>query len=138
MNNKSKRKKLESYIELKYEVDRLHNQLINLANKREDIESISAIRYSDELKGGNAVGFDDLICSLVDNERKLINTLTKIEIKKEEIEKAIKEIDNVELRVILKMRYLEDCTFAKIGSLLHYDRTTVWRKCNSAIDLIEL
>ena len=138
MNNKSKRKKLESYIELKYEIDRLHNQLINLASKREDIESISAIRYSDEPKGGNAVGFDDLICSLIENERKLINILTKIEIKKEEIEKAIKEIDNVELRVILKMRYLEDCTFAKIGSLLHYDKSTIWRKCNSAIDLIEL
>ena len=137
MNNKSKRKKLESYIELKYEVDRLHNQLINLARKREDIESIKAIKYTDEAKGGNAIGFEDLISSLIDNERKLINILTKIEIKKEEIEEAIKEIDNVELRVILKMRYLEDCTFAKIGSLLHYDRTTVWRKCNSAIDLIE-
>ena len=138
MNNKSKRKKLESYIELKYEVDRLHNQLINIASKREDIESIKAIRYSDEPKGGNTVGFDDLICSLVDTERKLINSLTKVEIKRGEIEKAVKEIDNAELRMILKMRYLEDCTFAKIGSLLHYDRTTVWRKCNSAIDLIEL
>ena len=138
MNNKSKRKKLESYIELKYEVDRLHNQLINLASKREDIESIKAIRHSDEPKGGNAVGFDDLICSLVDAERKLINSLTKVEIKRGEIEKAIKEIDNVELRVILKMRYLEDCTFTKIGSVMNYDRTTVWRKCNSAIDLIKL
>ena len=138
MNNKSKRKKLESYIELKYEVDRLHNQLINLASKREDIESIKAIRYTDDPKGSNTVGFDDLICSLIENENKLIVKLVDVELKRNEIEKAIKEIDNVELRVILKMRYLEDCTFAKIGSLLHYDRTTVWRKCNSAIDLIEL
>ena len=138
MNNKSKRKKLESYIELKYEVDRLHNQLINLARKREDIESVKAIRYTDEPKGGSTVGFDDLICSLIENENKLIVKLVDFELKRNEIEEAIKKIDNVELRVILKMRYLEDCTFAKIGSLLHYDRTTVWRKCNSAIDLIEL
>ena len=138
MNNKSKRKKLESYIELKYEIDRLHNQLVNIASKREDIESIKAIRYSDEPKGGSAVGFDDLICSLVDSERKLISSLTKAEIKKDEIEKAVKKIDNVELRMILKMRYLEDCTFAKIGSVMNYDKSTIWRKCNSAIDLIEL
>ena len=137
MNNKSKRRKLESYIELKYELDRLHNQLVNIASKREDIESIKAIRYTDEPKGGNSTGLEDLICSLVDNERKLIDSLTKVEIKKEEIEKAIKEVDNVELRIILKLRYLDDCTFTKIGSVMNYDRTTVWRKCNSAIDLIE-
>ena len=138
MNNKSKRNKLESYIEIKYEVDRLHSQLIDLANKREDIESISAIRYTDEPNGGPAIGFDDLICSLVDYEKKLIVKLVDVELKRTEIEKAVDDIGNVELRIILKMRYLDDCTFTKIGSVMNYDRTTVWRKCNSAIDLIKL
>lgn len=138
VKNKRKRRKLESYIELKYEVDRKHEELINIANRIDDLAGARAIVYDDMPKGGKPVLFTDTIDYLVDKEIILKNSLERAERRKEEIESAIDKLEDNELRIILKMKYIDDYSFSKIGGLINCHKNTAWNKCNDAIRLINL
>ena len=47
---------------------------------------------------------------------------------KESIEEYIETIEDAEIRVIARARYIENKTFEQIGKELHMDRTTAYKK----------
>lgn len=133
-----KLRKLESYLELKYEVDTKHDELIELAEKIDDLTGVQGIRYSNMPKGGKPVLFTDIVDDLADKERILQNSFNRANRRKEEIEKAIDNIEDSELRVILKMKYINDYSFSKIGQLTRNHKMTAWNKCNKAIEILDI
>ena len=48
-----------------------------------------------------------------------------------EIDFAIEEIEDIEIRQILQYKYIEKWTDAKIGKELGYDRSTITKKINN-------
>lgn len=132
------KRKLESYIELKYIYESKERELLQLEEKIETLTGAQGIKYSDMPKGGKPVLFTDYINDLIDKEKILRNSFRRAERRKEKIEEAIDTVSDEELRIILRMKYIEDFSYSKIGYLTYLGKTTVWRKCNEGIRKINL
>lgn len=143
MNVEDKRAKLRIYGAYKKEHDRLHRELINHMKETNNRAYINSPKYSHapNKQEGNHIDFTDMEVNRMDKERELIiknrDIIQKVIKLGNEIEAAISKIDNIKLRMILEMRYLYNCTFTEIGEMLKYDRTTVWRNEQKALELIE-
>lgn len=133
-----KRRKLEQYIEFKYDVESKERELVELKEKIETLSGAQSVKYTDMPKGGEPILFTDYIDDLVDKEKILRNSLSRAERRKIEIEEAIEKLEDSELRIVLKMKYLEDFSLSRIGYLIHCSKMTAWRKCNEGIRLIDL
>ncbi|MEE0015733.1 MAG: hypothetical protein UE866_00720 [Clostridia bacterium] len=70
---------------------------------------------------------------LSDNKMLLNLALIKAEIEKNKIERYISQIDNSEMRTIIRLRCIEFRTWEQIGAELHMHRTTAKRKISNYI-----
>lgn len=68
----------------------------------------------------------------------LINQLTiakeKAQKKYLEIEKYIETLEDTEIRIIMRFRFLDLMSWYEIGDILHYDRSTVSKKLKKYIN----
>lgn len=65
---------------------------------------------------------------LSDNKMLLNLALTKAEIERRKIERYISQIESSEMRLLIRLRYIEFQTWEQIGLELHMHRTTARRK----------
>lgn len=112
----------------------IKKEIKQIENLIKELTVLSAISYSG-MPSGNAVS------SPVEkfNER-LDNLKRKLAIKHEEslaeeerIEKYIETIDDVEIRVLARARFIECKSWQKIGDENFMDRTTAYKKLNKYI-----
>jgi len=57
---------------------------------------------------------------------------------RDEITRAIKKIDDTDLQAILTLRYLCYMTVEQTAETMCYDRATIGRKLNSALEILEI
>ncbi|MBR1527788.1 MAG: DUF1492 domain-containing protein [Oscillospiraceae bacterium] len=55
-----------------------------------------------------------------------------------EITRAIQSIDNADMQAVLTLRYLCYMTIDQTAEAMCYDKATVWRKHNAALDKLEI
>lgn len=67
--------------------------------------------------------------------QKTLNDLLKV---RDEITRAIKKIDDTELQAILTLRYLCYMTVVQTADTMCYDKMTISRKVNEALEILEI
>lgn len=120
-------KNLNKLYWIKKEIKQIEEQI-------KELTVLSAVSFSG-MPSGNSVS------SPVEKFNERLETLTtKLATKhaesleeKERIEKYIETIEDVEIRVIARARFIECKSWQKIGDETFMDRTTVYRKLNKYI-----
>lgn len=115
-------KRLNKLYWLKKEIEQLEMQI-------KELTILSAMAMSG-MPSGNTVSspvekFYDRLEKL---RTKLQSKLTEYVTEKERIEDYIESIDDAEVRVIARLRFIENEDFQKIGNEMFMDRTTAYRK----------
>ena len=99
---------------------------------KEEIKNIPEISGIDMSGMPHGSGVGDPVYNLFLKKEKLVEKLNKkIEIYLDElirIENIIDGIEDVEVRTIARMRFIQHKTWEKIGDELNYDRTTCSKK----------
>ena len=105
---------------------------------KEEIKNIPEISGIDMSGMPHGSGVGDPVYNLFLKKEKLVEKLNKrIETYLDElirIENIIDGIEDVEVRAIARMRFVQHKTWEKIGDELNYDRTTCSRKVRDYFD----
>ena len=119
-------------------LNRLFFIKLDIENIKEEINNIPSINSpnSSGMPSGSGTT-SDLVLSYVLKKESLIERLNKkIEKYTEElvrIENIIDKIDDVEIRTIARMRYVQCMKWEDIGEKMHMERTTCSKKLNKYI-----
>lgn len=89
-------------------------------------------------ESGSASGnsTEDALIRLAVTERKTQEKLKELVRIREEITEAIRKIDDGDLQAVLVWRYLNYFTFEQTAEKMHYDKRTIQRKHQKALDKI--
>ena len=60
----------------------------------------------------------------------------ELQARKAEIERIINEVQDAEIRLILKMKFVDQRSWNYISRMLHYDRSTVYKKYKRFIQAV--
>lgn len=136
---KLSRELLENYITTEREIKRINQKL--------DYYSSHPLSSSHGVVKGSMGSFPYAECHFVvgapdvkstnERESKVRNLVCDLQSKKKEYEKimldldiAIEDIEDMEMRQIIQMKYVDRCTDGIIGDTLGYDRSTISKKIN--------
>lgn len=113
-------KELSQYYWLKIEIEKIENQIIEFG------DGVGAVKYSDGIKSAKKQQ------SIQEKKMELVNKLTNARLsaleKYLEIENYIETVDDPEIRLIMRYRFLNLKDWYFIGEELHCDRTTASKK----------
>lgn len=120
-------------IEVKDFLSRAHRLREYIAVKEEQL--------SDLRKTLNVNAYDTnsqwLVCKIVDLEKEITSEIGLMIDSIREIKKAIESIDDITLRLLLEMHYLNYKNFDVIADELHYSDRHVYRLHDEALKLIQ-
>ena len=121
-------KELSSYYYLKKEIEDLQKRIAELENTG----GVSGMRYRevDVMSTPNNNSVQDMLCKLIDQltERRISALEEYIK-----IEGYIASVEDVEIRQIMRYRFMDLKKWDEISKMMHMDRTTVYRKINKYI-----
>lgn len=113
-------------------LNKLYYLRLEIKDLQEEIRSIPDVGGMNYSGMPHSTGISDPTFSLLLKKEKLIERLNKkIEIYLEElarIEDIIDRIEDVEVRAIARMRYIQNMKWEEIGRKLNYDRTSCAKK----------
>ncbi|WP_100065124.1 hypothetical protein [Miniphocaeibacter massiliensis] len=138
MNIEEKKKILRSYSYYQEELERLYYQLNEIRIKCYGKVGVQAITYSDMPKGGTSPDMADEIANMVDLERGIIKRILKIHSKINKTDKAIEDLNDIDMIRIIKLRYYNRYSFKNISKKIHLGKTTVQDKHKIALELLKL
>lgn len=123
-------------------LNKLYYLKIDIENIKEEINSLPTIS-SPQLTGmPHGTGISNPIVSYVLKKEELVQKLNqKIERYTEEllrVETIIDRIDDPEIRVIARMRFIQCMKWEDIGAKIHLDRTNCARKLKKYIQNIDI
>lgn len=113
-------KDLSKYFWLKKEINDLENRLLEFG------DGISATSITNEIKGSpEHISIQEKRAILVE---KLFNARLSALEEYIKIESYIEKVDDVEIRQIMRYRFLDLLSWNEIGAEMLYDRTTISKK----------
>lgn len=83
-------------------------------------------------------GVEKILCQIVDLEAEITEDIGKMVEAMKQIKTAIATVDDVTLRILLEMRYLNFKTWEDIADELYYSKRSVYRLYNQAIEKIHI
>lgn len=111
----------------------------NLKKEIENIPEISSIQYTGM---PNAKGISDKVYELVVKKERLLERLNKKKNKYLDelmrIEDILDKIDDVEVRALARMRYIQNMRWEDIGKEVNMDRTSCSKKVRKYLKNMEL
>lgn len=111
----------------------------NLKKEIENIPEISAVQYTGM---PNAKGISDKVYELVVKKERLLERLNKKKNKYLDelmrIEDILDKIDDVEVRAMARMRYIQNMKWEDIGKEVNMDRTSCSKKVRKYLDNMDL
>ena len=123
-------------------LNKLYYLRIEIEDLKEEIKNIPEISGIDMsgMPHSNAVG--DPIYNLIQKKEKLVERLhKKMERYLDElirIENIIDDIEDIEIRTIARMRFVQNMKWADIGEEVHIDRTACYRKLKNYLEKAKL
>lgn len=134
---------LDNYLKLRRELERINKKLDYYAN--------TPLRASHGVVQGSSRGFPYTECRIVvgapsmedtkEREQKVRQLMVKLGERKKEYEQlkmdidiAIEDIEDMEMRQIFQYKYIDEMSNQEIGEELGYDRTTITKKINRFLD----
>lgn len=120
--------KLDELNEIFYinkEIEQLYKELANLKQQ----SFVKPISISDMPKGG---GNTDLMTEYVSEKLEIENminyALIKLQRERKKVEKFLMTVENAELRLIIRLRCINNMKWGEIANEIGYERTTVSKK----------
>lgn len=102
--------------------------------ERERLYDVRVPMLSDMPRGGRPVTMDERVVRVVSREAEIQRQKSEAEEIKTAIEKAIGQMLNPRDRTILKLKYLQGCSFEEIACRINYSVTHTKRLHDEAID----
>lgn len=134
-------KNLNKLYWIKKEIKQIKKEIKQIEEEIKELTVLSAVSFNG-MPSGNSVSspverFNERLEELkrnlaIKHAEKLEKHAESLE-EKERIEKYIETIENVEIRVIARSRFIECKSWQKIGDENFMDRTTVYRKLDKYI-----
>ncbi len=98
---------------------------------------VKAIDYAKEqIKGGNKNSWESLIDKTDEHKRYIIDKNLEYLNLKLEVMKSIDQIKNIELRLLLQLRYVECLEWDKVEHIMNISRSTRTNKHSEALEKI--
>ncbi|MDE6005500.1 MAG: DUF1492 domain-containing protein [Oscillospiraceae bacterium] len=113
--------------------------LEKLERDRSHAEQVSKINSgigSGSGSSGNCT--EDALIRLAETERRTQEKLVKLVKIRDEIVRAIEQVEDSDMQSILVWKYLNYYTFEQVAEKMHYSLITIRRKHKQALDEIEL
>lgn len=105
---------------------------------RSKIKFLQATDYSkDRVQSSNGSGMEGLIIKLCDMEAEIENDIDELIDRKISARKAIDAVEDLALRSILTLRYIEHLTWEEIAIHLNYEYRHILRLHGKALQMIE-
>lgn len=83
-------------------------------------------------------GVENILCQIVDLEAEITEDIGRMVEYMKQIKAAIATVDDVTLRILLEMRYLNFKTWDDIADELYYSKRSIYRIHNQAIEKIHI
>lgn len=116
-------KQLYEYKNIKFQIEQLKEKIYNLSYISSS-STTSNINHSNNIS--NPV--EKIISKKIRLQKKLERKLDKLYDQELKIETFIDDIDDVEIEIIVRMRFLELKTWNEISKKLKYDRSSLYKK----------
>lgn len=133
LNNKDKIEYLKRYNVCLKEVDRLRDEKERLKSIRDKITPT----YSDMPKGGGT-DKSDIAASIIDLDLEIDDQMSKWLQYGEEIKQAIDTVQDSNLKLLLKYRYINNMTFEQIAVVMNYTWRNIHYLHKKALDLVNI
>lgn len=86
-------------------------------------------------RGGSRMA--DAVCKIIDLQDEIAADMDKLVQLKKDIVEVIRQVDDVELRILLEKRYLCGATWEEITMSLYHNRRWVFRLHDKALDAVQ-
>ena len=129
----------KEYLEQAYRLDQRINS--KLAQKESlkclATKSTAVIRKDPISSGSNDSFMEDTIIKIVDMEREIDREIDQLVDLKREITWVIDQVDNLNLQVLLELRYLCYKRWPEIAEQMHYTESNVYKLHEKALQKVE-
>ena len=134
---KDKYKDIKKYLNRAYELTKTREKLEReYKKKREEVGSISV--SNTEIKGNSIVSnVENKAIDLFNLEEKIKSHNIEIDEARKEIAAIINQIEEENLRDVLRLRYLEFRKWEDIAYILHYSRANIFILHNKALKKVD-
>lgn len=117
----------------------INSKLRQIDDLRSKMKYLQAIDYAkDKIQTSNKASVEDIIIKLCDLEAEITQEIDELIDKKRVAKEEIDKIEDVTLRGILTMRYLETLKWEEIAVQLNYDYRHVLRLHGEALNKLSL
>lgn len=117
----------------------INSKLRQIDDLRSKMKYLQAIDYAkDKIQTSNKASVEDIIIKLCDLEAEITQEIDELIDKKRVAKEEIDKIEDVTLRSILTMRYLEMLKWEEIAVQLNYDYRHVLRLHGEALNKLSL
>lgn len=117
----------------------INSKLRQIDDLRSKMKYLQAIDYAkDKIQTSNNASVEDIIIKLCDLEAEITQEIDELIDKKRVAKEEIDKIEDVTLRSILTMRYLEMLKWEEIAVQLNYDYRHVLRLHGEALNKLSL
>ena len=117
----------QELIKLRYSQEHINIRKKEIDILREQIEYINGIDYSKDKTGNSKITQEDLICNLIEQERKLMQDIKALEERKTIAKKLIYMLKNESHQIVLFKRYILCETWEKIAKDINYSQAHIYK-----------
>ena len=126
---------MKSYLQQVYRINtRINSKIEQIKSLRELAERITV--EIERTPKGNGDGMAGAVDSIVDLQREVCDEVAKLVDVKREIAQVINEVDNIEQRTVLELRYLSCLRWEEIAVIMGYTMQRVFQIHKAAINSI--
>ena len=124
---------MKSYLQQAYRINtRINSKIEQIKSLRELAERITV--EIERTPKGNGDGMAGAVDSIVDLQREVCDEVTKLVDVKREICQVINEVENIEQRTVLELRYLTCLRWEEIADIMGYSVNGVFRLHRAALN----
>ena len=110
---------------------------LSFFSKRSDCFSIVICSLFKSKRSHSNAGTGNIATSIVEIEELIELKLQEMYIQRNRIERFINDIDDAELRLIIRLRSINNMKFREIGREVNMDSSTVFRKYKSFVSKLQ-
>lgn len=122
-------KDLEDYQSLLRQSEQIYEHLERIRVRLE----FPTIAQITGMPKGSPKTHDDIIASYMDMEERYKDVLADINFRQQQIEERLAEMDSEKSRELIRLRYIMNYPWGRIGKVMGYERTQVWRLKKKAL-----
>lgn len=133
MTSQEKKRYLSQY---RYIRDEIADLLQDIEEWRTIAEKTTASYNASPSGGGSADKLTNVVAKIIEIKDKCAEHLERMEQVRRNIEKAIEEVDDVELKRILRRRYIRGWSFPRIADDMGYSERQILRLHGTALQKV--